>query len=455
MIQTVLPPWKPVLRVLGAQKDSHEAYRPFRYSLRLVLEDSAVFFHVLTREMAAVPLAEESAPETRQWLKEHRFLVPENTDDYKIALQTRSVLRLLIPRQEGYSAFEILTTTDCNARCPYCYEKGCARTDMTPETADAAAAFIGTHSAGRQVTLKWFGGEPLCNPPVIDRICARLQSDGVPYVSVMVSNGSLFDGETVKKAVSLWRLKHVKVTLDGTEPVYNKVKAYVFPEGNMYRKVMENISGLLDAGISVTVRLNLDRYNADDLLGLADELGRSFAGRGGIDVITVPLFESTLPADRIAERREVIYSLQEKLEDRIRAAGLSVPGRLRRRLDLFHCQADGNMGVTIQPDGRLGICGFYPDRETFGSVFSGETDPAVIRKWREPAEDLPACRTCVSFPECVRIRHCPMEPACCPELQALRNRALEESVRREYELWKHAGGPARTEDGEPFPEDLC
>jgi sulfatase maturation enzyme AslB (radical SAM superfamily) len=127
---------------------------------------------------------------------------------------------------------------------------------------------------------------------------------GVEFKSSAVSNGYLFDKETVQKSVTDWNLKKVQITLDGTETVYNKAKAYIYKNTNCYRTVMENIDHLLTAGIAVTIRLNLSLYNAEDLIQLVNELAERFGGRRGFFVYADYIFEVDTP---LAES----YSLEQ------------------------------------------------------------------------------------------------------------------------------------------------
>lgn len=61
----------------------------------------------------------------------------------------------------------------------------------------------------------------------------------------------LFDGATVEQAVSHWKLKSVQITLDGTEEIYNRSKAFIYKDGKSpYQVVLANIQRLLDAGVS-------------------------------------------------------------------------------------------------------------------------------------------------------------------------------------------------------------
>ena len=448
MIQTIIPAWEPATHMLGSVNACAEgsSTRLFTYAKRLSTDGQALYFHVLTRELVAIPLEEEALPETQDWLRAHRFLVSEGAGDYKLVRQVRSVLRLMNRRTGTLKGFVIFTTTDCNARCFYCFEKGCQRVSMSLETADAAADFIRRRSKGQPVRIEWFGGEPLYNLPVIDRICERLDESGVDFFSIIITNGYLFDDAMVQKAVKLWKLKAAQITLDGTEAVYNRTKAFIYPGVNAYQTVKANIGRLLDAGINVSVRLNIDRYNADDLMTLTDELADDYGGRQGLSVYAHPLFEWTLTGVDLEKRRREVYALHRRLEEKLRACGLRKPRRLAHQLPLNRCMADNGKSMTILPDGRTGMCDHLTRSEIVGSIWSDQEDAAAIARTVEPADDIPACASCAAYPQCMRLKHCPDEPSCFPELQQQRIAELEEGILTEYARWKQNDGAAPDEE---------
>ena len=235
------------LGILGKPKQSDGRVHLAKYCVPLLTEEGVLLFNVLTREMLLLTLAEYDAALSSAYLHERWFTISEDQNEKELTELVRWVHTSLRREPKHISTFTILTTTDCNARCYYCYERGCARVTMSLETADKIVNFIQNHSGGKQVKIRWFGGEPLVNFFVIDRICEMLRLRGIAFTSHMVSNAYLFDDTLVAKASGNWNLKEVQVTLDGTEEVYNRSKAFVYQEGNPYRIVMENIRRLLKA----------------------------------------------------------------------------------------------------------------------------------------------------------------------------------------------------------------
>ena len=242
-----------VLSILGESKKGDGEFRLFTYTAEQKTKNGFLLFNLLTRELIFLEKHEYKNASENEYLREHWFFVLEELDDKKYADAVRWVCEGIAPKTENITNFTILTTTDCNARCFYCYEKDCEKVKMSSETALDVAKYIEKHHGGKKVNLMWFGGEPLYNMSVIDLVTERLRKSGVTFSSDMISNGYLFDEATVRRAKEKWKLHSVQITLDGTEKVYNRIKAYVNNRESAYLRVIENIGCLLDAEIYVNV----------------------------------------------------------------------------------------------------------------------------------------------------------------------------------------------------------
>lgn len=394
-----------------------------RYVVQQPVEEGLLLYHVMTKALVLIDHNEaallEKDPSAVPGLVEGWFAVPESHDDLTLAREVRAVGKMLSKPVKGISSYTILSTTDCNARCFYCYEKGRSRIPMTEETAKATAQYMIRKSYGEDtVKIRWFGGEPLFNKKVITQICTELKEAGVTYSSSMVSNGLLFDEPTVAEAVDLWKLKKIQITLDGTEDVYNRVKSYVNPEGSAFRRVLGNIRLLVDAGVKVSIRLNIDRHNADDLFLLAEQLGAEFGSNPLVRVYSHSLFEACDSRAAVihsdTQRRE-LSGKQKLLREKLRELGLSSPGKLSHSLKLNRCMADNDSDVVILPDGHIGKCEHFSESEWFSHVSSGEIDESVISSFQELRPELEACGECPLYPDCIRLSKCEESVHCHPE----------------------------------------
>lgn len=399
-----------------------ESYRWMHFVVKLPVDEGLLLYNVMTR--AVVLLSPEEArkatenPSSVPGLVAKWFAVPLIHDDRKMAREVRAVGKMLEKKPKGITHFTILTTTDCNARCFYCYEKGRSRISMNGETAQKVTQFIIRNCSDEKVKLRWFGGEPLFNKRVISLICGELRLSGIEYQSSMVSNGYLFDDNTIAEAIDLWKLKKVQITLDGTEEVYNRCKAFICPEGSPFLRVLSNIRRLIDAGVKVDIRLNIDRHNAEDLFVLTNILTSEFSGQKLLGVYCHSLietdFEKTVVSHSDSRRRELFDArmrLQEKLWDRKIALEVKLPDKLK----LSHCMADRDTDVVILPDGHLGKCEHYTDNHWFGSLDSKERDETVLADFKRMRDEIDACADCPFYPDCFRLVLCEEAVDCHPE----------------------------------------
>lgn len=64
---------------------------------------------------------------------------------------------------------QVMPSTACNARCPYCYEEGHHARSMNGDVLLATINFVKTLlDKYENVSLVWFGGEPLLFTGIIE-----------------------------------------------------------------------------------------------------------------------------------------------------------------------------------------------------------------------------------------------------------------------------------------------
>ena len=116
-------------------------------------------------------------------------------------------------RSKKFHAIVVLNL-DCNLACPYCFEEGVrVGSYMSPETADLLVAMIERdHLArGGEVSLDFYGGEPLLSRGLIRSIAGRLlqASAGreLPFSFALVTNGTLLTPAWLSFSIAMKRLK--------------------------------------------------------------------------------------------------------------------------------------------------------------------------------------------------------------------------------------------------------
>ena len=420
-MKTIRAPYAAVQAIIGKQKtDGNTALRRSSQCYALPCEEGVLLYHTLTGELLLLSRQEAEAADTASPLQaelaKRWFCVPRDFDEVRHCDQVKAVVRLLKPPAADLKTAVIFTTSDCNARCFYCFEAGQRRLPMSEETARDTADYLIRRCTGKKLKLRWFGGEPLLNAGVMDVISQRLLDAGLTYRAEMVTNGYLLGPEAVRKAKELWNLRSAIITLDGTEDVYNRTKAYIRPEGSAYRRVLDNIENALQAGIHVTVNLNMDARNADDLTRLADVLAARFGGQDGFCVRAGLLIEYVGAIHRFADTQ---------------AAGVM----------LDNCMADQDAYITVLPDGRLGKCEHFIDDMAVGSLYSEARDEALIRAFKEAYPPDERCRSCADYPLCKRLKLCNGQKEHCDDLyQGCRLLQLREQILNTYEAYRQEEG---------------
>lgn len=415
-MQVIVPQTNAAKALFIEAKPEAGACRLSKYVLRVPCKDGVLLYHMMTGELLLLSQEEANAERDealRAQLQKRRFLVPSDFDDCTFLQQFRTVAALLSRKPAHFKSFTVFTTMDCNARCPYCYELGRPRVPMSDQTAHDTAAFIARVSGGEAVKLCWFGGEPLYNRRAIEIITGELRAKGIPYRSSMVTNGYLFDEETVRTAKTDWALERVQITLDGTEENYNRIKGFADAEGSAFVRVLDNIERLLRADVRVMIRLNASLENMDDLCRLADVLKVRFQGEKKLRVYSALLRDYSGAGTHPEAEADALRkwdALQRLLID----CGIGGAKPLDRQLHTNNCMADSDGSVTVLPDGRLGKCEHESERLFVGSIYEGITDPETVAKWKERVQ-VPACRDCEFAPGCIRLRLCSWTDDDCTE----------------------------------------
>ena len=459
-MQRIYQTAKPFDQLLKKQKmKAGEQYRPMYYVVEQPVDEGLLLYHAMTKALLLLTPEEaeiyKTNPTALPQLVEQWFLVPQSHDDRLLSRQIRNVARMLENKTGVITSYTIMTTTDCNARCFYCYELGRPRVPMSQDTSEHTADYIIKHCQGKKVNLRWFGGEPLYNKPVISLICRRLKDAGIDYQSTMVSNGYLFDDHIVTEAKEEWRLKKVQITLDGTEQTYNRCKAYIYKDVNAYRRVIGNIHKLQDADIHVSIRLNIDMHNAANLSELADELHREFSNPKGISVYLHALFEDVKGSKAIHddEKRRFVFDQINDIENRLKDYGFTRSGRLNRQVTTNRCMADSDSSALIVPDGHIGKCEHYSEDHFVGHIENEERDSLMTDHFKEVRDEIDACATCFNYPECIWLKLCEDTPNCYQEEREHKLRKLRQSILRAFNTYKDKQEEDKQEEIEDEAQD--
>ena len=346
------------------------------------------------------------------FLIKNYFLVLEDFNEAEQTDWMRTKYRKVIDDAYLSEVYDYILypTTTCNARCFYCYEKPMKKMPMTIEMAEKVANYIMKKAKDpkRSIQLRWFGGEPLYNVKAMRHIMTILKNNDRQFHSSIISNAYLFSDKMVEEAKNEWNLSFAQITLDGTEEVYNKAKNYIYTNQDKvspFMKVIDNIDRLTSNGINVSIRMNCDMYNAENLKELVRYLHTRFPENDNLSVYVYPIFEDE-EKPRTEEEREALFKKIFEVEDVMNECGfVKASNSMGNQLRYHHCMVDSNNSLNIHPDGTLGLCEHYIDCDILGNIDDDVYDPEILHSWRDYITD-DNCKNCPIYPSCLRVKKC-------------------------------------------------
>lgn len=440
-MKIISSPIKEVIDIVGAQLVQSCALRKSSFYYEVKIKNGYVLYNTLTKEILFVDEEEYHDDAIKNVLIEKWFYVPSDFNEINFVDDIRNVIKYTLCQPSGYVSYIILPTTDCNARCFYCFEANSKKITMTDQVVDRVIDYIDrTRYKDSKLSLQWFGGEPLMNKKAINTICSSLTERKIEFVSSMISNGYLFDEKTIDDAKKKWNLRKVQITLDGTEKTYNRVKSYVYKDDNAYKRVLDNIDNLLCSEIDVSIRLNIDAYNMKDIKCLVNELALRFKGKKGLTIYSHTLFEEVGKCGgfiRTNERRKEICDFQKSLENEIVSLGLA-DGKhymIDKKFKDHFCMADTSGSIVILPDGHLTKCESSLDGDYVGHIDDECLNETMLVKYGKYCEKLEECKSCILYPDCIRLIVCHEFGKCHKEFRDKRISDLKDSIIYEYNVF--------------------
>lgn len=393
--------------------NTDKLYKPFFYCIKKDINNGMLIYNNLTCELLYMDFDEynkiyinhkDEFSEERKYLIKHWFLIPNDCNDSTIIYTFKQISqKTKYQKINKIFSYTILTTTNCNARCHYCYELNYTKNNMTEQTALDVVKYI-ERTKREKVFLHWFGGEPLYNGKIIDLICKSLNERGILFSSTMISNGYLFDKYDINTIKNIWKLQQVQITLDGLENTYNNTKKYIYNNSvNPFYKVIDNIKLLLENRIKVNIRLNLSLDNIDEMYILVDFLYERFKNYNNFSVYSNLLFQYL--DNHLDEQNKELYKQYTKLQNYILEHKLKFAHNLQNT-NVCHCMADNRQSVVITPNGNLTVCEHYIDDEIIGNIYDSELNQNLIETWSEQYySDM--CNECKLYPKCTFLKKCP------------------------------------------------
>lgn len=295
-------------------------------------------------------------------------------------------------------AFNLTTTTKCNARCPYCYEKGVRMVDFPRDKINKLLDFMESKLEGqnnRSVVINWFGGETLANTIFISEIIEGLKARNIDFSSSIITNGSLISKSMVKKQFLDWKVKDIQITVDGLKETYERTKNYFHSYNFTFESLMDVIGLFADTEIVVHLRLNVCRSNCQEILKLAEYLQSKFAGLKNITyypAFITGIHDDLTPKEKITFVKQLLTVIKNPLK-------MNMPSRICSVPQNHPCMVNDPNSYTIDVNGKIYACEHRVGRPEH-AIGSLESFDENANKKRAVFKIPDYCHNCVYLPKC-------------------------------------------------------
>lgn len=274
---------------------------------------------------------------------------------------------------------------DCNLRCTYCFGENYDQEKklMSHEVADRSVDFLIKHSENQNdLSLSFFGGEPLLNFSVIEHTVLYAQEEGKKqgknFRFHLTTNGTLLSTTIIDFLVK--NKFSLIISLDGPREVNDSMRPFAGGKGS-YDVICRNIREVQAMGeaLPFTVRSTFTRKNLD-----IDNLAMHLAGLGIADISVEPcatlLEDLRIREDDLPELKQSYEALADRYLDEILEGKYFSFFHLKQMMDQTHSKGSrltqcgaGQGYLAVGADGELYPCHRLVGQKEYvmGDVFSG------------------------------------------------------------------------------------
>ena len=356
-------------------------------------------------------------PEYIPTLVNYGILV-QNTTDELLQYKYNYNCRLFDTREIQFVA---VTTYACNLACPYCYEgKGEIYSErMDKETAEKIVKTMQNQviqSRSMYLTLILFGGEPLLNLDVglyiVKEMRTWCQTHGVAMRTFMVTNGTLLTEEKAQELKGF--IDGVQLTFDGSEQHHNTTRIYKNNKGT-YRDVISAMKNALNAGMKVSLRIQVTKENWRDLKTLFIDI-QPFLQSGNVTFNIAPLSRYSGMCSSFSS-----HFLEKEEQETVLPAVLQYSANVKPSPFYLPCVAYTN-NLIFDGSGNIYKCITTVGEDTrIGHI----TEQGIV--W-EPELYRFVGRDPLKISECKTCSYLPLCGGGCPRTAFLTNNTYESSV---------------------------
>ena len=391
-----------ILRSLQTKKSKSDSLKPSQFNYYQPAKNEWLVYNTLYNTLVRLSkieyeklIGKKSCGKdlTKKFLSEG-LMIEDNFNEFELYERWAKMQRKI---DKPYLSVNVTTTLKCNARCYYCYEKGVKHSDLSVAQTQAVANFIKSNlRKNDMLALTWFGGEPLLNTKAFDDLTNSLTSSGIKFSSYIITNGSLITKKLVTEKFKRWNVHDVQITLDGIAKTYEKRKAYINLRAGIFNRILKKIAVVANAGITVHIRLNIDRENMAEIFELIKILEENFNDMP--EVSWYPAFLTEVGND-LTEQEKIDF-IKHLFANLHNPTKMNVARRMHSLPKSVPCMRNDPKSVTVDVFGNIFTCEHLVGKKnkSVGSLtnFDLKTNQDRI-KYKLRSE----CKNCVFLPKCM------------------------------------------------------
>lgn len=308
----------------------------------------------------------------------------------------------------------IATTLGCNLACGYCFQGQNKKTTRFEESArHALIAHLKRRAIDLdQLSIVWYGGEPLMNAAEIWAISEPVREvcreHNVAYSGSIVTNGYLLTPAIAARLIQNG-VTSAQITLDGVEASHDRMRPHISGRGTFDKTINNVLNVVMDddlSALNIALRISVDARNPGDIWQLLDELAaRGFGGKPNVSIYFAPIEAISAGC---SDYEHLSMSKREYAELEVslirRATALNLRHHNQFGQDQSLCQAVKPNDLVLTPTGDVHKCWDTVSFDRFSISNIKDTDFAERAasnpwtEWTASANDI--CSSCKILPIC-------------------------------------------------------
>lgn len=241
-------------------------------------EDESVIFNTLNRTAMLISNTEyHDLSLTRKNIDLYALgmLVDSTTDEQQL-LEQRYILG---KKDMSYIDLTILLTKNCQFKCLYCFEGPKQNVFLSEAASNNILIFLQQYiGVCKKLRVTWFGGEPLLGYSQMRDLSHRLidfcTKNQIEYIADITTNGFALNEQRCDELINNLHVKRFIVTIDGPAVIHDQRRLLQSGAGT-FSRIWDNLEILVNKGAHVTLRMTIDRFNADYIPQLLDDIVQS------------------------------------------------------------------------------------------------------------------------------------------------------------------------------------